>query len=539
MISKLPRADLNIYLAKRNVVKADDILRKPKSLKSFSLKISGIKPCTLYVKRSHSNPPRWAKYFDSVIDQKEFGKNSSTGAVLYAKIGRNVLVLTFGQGHHLVDFARIEMNFGLRAVLNILNVESLRSIDKSSFEQHPTQTRHQTGVATELQNFGLDIERDLLRAVTGVPADKVYGERISGMDALKLNVETDLSGLKDLLKQIVSAYNDKSYKKGPFAWVDHIGEVKDKLLHEQLDKQLIDRLHDNNLQNIWLSVPEIIDWNQVAGFKYSESNREPIYYDIRVPDFLASFRNGKPSIKNIKQRSIYCVDSDYFVVFQRPAYRFIYAEIKYERDIFVLNNGKWYKVNRGFANQINKHFTAVPKYTKKLPIFNVNTEGEYNELVANSDADSYVLLDKKNIKVNAAASPVEPCDLFRDGNEFIHVKRYGGSSVLSHLFNQGLVAGELFQMDMDFRQKLNEKLPKQFKIKNPAQRPRVNNYHVIFAIISESDEKRLSIPFFSKVSLRHVISRLEAIGFHVSIAKIPVEETKKKTKIFPSKQEAI
>lgn len=427
------------------------------------------------------------------------------------------------------------MNFGLKAALNLLNVESLRSIDKSSFEQHPTQTRQQTGVAAELQSFGIDVERDLLRAITGEPTDATYGKRVSGMDALKLSVEIDLASLKDLLERIVAAHHDESYKNGPFAWVDHIGEVKDKLTHQLLDELLLKELRGTEHRNIWLTVPEIVDWNRVVGFKYSESGSAPRFYDIRIPDFLDTFKGAAPDIQRLKQRRIYCVDSDDFVVYQRPAYRFVYAELQYQSDTYVINNGKWYKVSSSFANQINTYFSNVPKYQKDLPQFEDDTEREYNVRVANSDRESFVLLDRENIRVAAAASPVEPCDLLRDGNEFIHVKRYGGSSILSHLFNQGLVAGELFQIEAEFRKKLNEKLPEHFRIADPAPQPAVNEYEVIFAIISESDKEDLSIPFFSKISLRHVIIRLEAIGFRVSVAKIAVEEAKKKTKRYRAK----
>ena len=130
-------------------------------LKAFDLEVNGIAPCTLYVKHSHQNPPPWANFFEPEVAKKEFGKNSSTGAVLFAKVQGAIFVLSFGQGHHLIDSMFVEMNFGLKVVLNILDEESIRSIDKSSFEQHPTQSREQSGVATELQYFGVDIERDL------------------------------------------------------------------------------------------------------------------------------------------------------------------------------------------------------------------------------------------------------------------------------------------------------------------------------------------------------------------------------------------
>jgi len=59
---------------------------------------------------------------------------------------------------------------------------------------------------------------------------------------------------------------------------------------------------------------------------------------------------------------------------------------------------------------------------------------------------------------------------------------------------------------------------------------------VIFAIVSESDEENVSIPFFSRISLKHAIARLQAIGFVVSIAKISVDATKKITKKYAVKK---
>jgi len=179
MADKSPKADLNIYLAKPEVTIPSEVLKDLVTLKSFDLQVSGITPCKLYVKNNFQNPPRWAGFFSPDISVDSFGMNSSTGAALYAKVGNATFVLTFGQGHHMVDTTNIEMNFGLRACLNLVDVSSLRSIDKSSFEQHPTQTREQTGIATELQYFGVNIERDLLRAITGKPKNEKYGSRIS------------------------------------------------------------------------------------------------------------------------------------------------------------------------------------------------------------------------------------------------------------------------------------------------------------------------------------------------------------------------
>lgn len=527
MATKPKKVDLNIYLAKPQVETASQVLKKPDQLKSHDLKVSGTSSCMLYVKKAHQNPPPWAKFFESEIVISEFGKNSSTGAVLLAEVGESIFILSFGQGHHLIDSMFVEMNFGLKVVLNILDEESIRSIDKSSFEQQPTQSREQSGVATELQYFGVDVERDLLRAVTGQPRDEQFGKRISGMDALKLSVNIELKNLAALLTNVLTAYKDNTYKKGAFSWVDHIGEVKDKGLHSQLDEIMIANIEKGNIERIWLSVPEIIDWNRVVGFKFSSAVSASRYYDISVPRFIESLKDKSLDLNKLKHRKIFCVDSDDIAIYEYPVYRYVYAEVVINHDVYILNNGKWYQVSLKFANQINSYFDSIPKYKGSLPEYNDETEGDYNERVAKENPDSFVLLDKKNIKITGAASPTEPCDLFRNGNEFIHVKRYGGSSVLSHLFNQGLVSGEQFQMEPEFRKILNTKLPNKYKLANTEQRPNRNDYHVVFAIVSESEEENVSVPFFSRISLKHAIARLQAIGFTVSVTKISVNETKR------------
>ena len=56
-------------------------------------------------------------------------------------------------------------------------------------------------------------------------------------------------------------------------------------------------------------------------------------------------------------------------------------------------------------------------------------------------------------------SSKEFCDLYTVDKDICHVKKYGQSGVLSHLFAQGVVSGELFRSDIKFRQKVNQKLP--------------------------------------------------------------------------------
>ena len=58
-------------------------------------------------------------------------------------------------------------------------------------------------------------------------------------------------------------------------------------------------------------------------------------------------------------------------------------------------------------------------------------------------------------------SKVELCDTLTDKKELIHTKQGASSSLLSHLFNQGLISAELIKSDLQFCEKANEEIKKQ------------------------------------------------------------------------------
>jgi len=141
--------------------------------------------------------------------------------------------------------------------------------------------------------------------------------------------------------------------------------------------------------------------------------------------------------------------------------------------------------------------------------------------------------EKKTIQYGGGYNKIEACDLFSKSGSFIHVKRYGGSSSLSHLFAQGLVSGELFQTDAYFREKVNGLLPDTHKLANITAHPTPGQYQIVFAIISDSEGDELELPFFSRLNLRHAVRRLTGYGYKVSIAKIKVSREVKVTKRYP------
>jgi uncharacterized protein (TIGR04141 family) len=154
-----------------------------------------------------------------------------------------------------------------------------------------------------------------------------------------------------------------------------------------------------------------------------------------------------------------------------------------------------------------------------LPDYHDGSETEYNARVANEDRARLALMDTKLIEYPGMASKVEFCDLYSRSREIIHVKRYGGSSVLSHLFAQGLVSGELFRRDEEFRRMVNAKLPASHRLGASVRRIDAARFEIVYAIVSKST-KALNIPFFSKVNLRNADRRLKTFGYRVSLLKV-------------------
>jgi uncharacterized protein (TIGR04141 family) len=83
-------------------------------------------------------------------------------------------------------------------------------------------------------------------------------------------------------------------------------------------------------------------------------------------------------------------------------------------------------------------------------------------------------------------------------------------------------------MDKDYRRLVRQKLPAAFQNLIHQDRPKSDEYYVIYAIISRS-ARNLTMPFFSRVGIRHAIRRLEGLGYRVSLAKIGVTQARRIT----------
>ena len=69
--------------------------------------------------------------------------------------------------------------------------------------------------------FGLDVSRDLLRAVTGTPEDTQLAHGLTGSDALGFWTRAQVPWFPTLMDRLLAAYGSEDYKRN-FDFVDFL-----------------------------------------------------------------------------------------------------------------------------------------------------------------------------------------------------------------------------------------------------------------------------------------------------------------------------
>jgi uncharacterized protein (TIGR04141 family) len=473
---------------------------------------------------SHPRPPAWITSFfeDALGEDLGIITSSAKGVFLVPITDRNKtinFVLSFGVGRHLLKEGVVEERFGLKVVLNSVGRESFRSIDKTTLGSVPKHSREQMSRDVAPADFGIDIEQDLVSSVTGKSNDSRLGKIISGKDALYVSVPVDKSNIIEFLTHCLERYRSHDYKQN-FDWIDQIAEVRNGAIEDDLNASLVRKINQNQLDKIWMAVPEVVNWADLSGFRHIRAKRAELRDDLNMEDYLQSVPGGRISIDALKNNYVFAISADNDdPLFRWSAFLCTYAEIDLKGKTYILNNGKWYEIAQGFTKEVQRDFSNIPDSDIALPDYTEGSELEYNRLAAQS-LGTACCMDQQLIVHGGGHNRIEFCDILTNDRRLVHVKKYGGSSVLSHLFFQGAVSGELFVSDGEFRAKLNHELPRGYKLTNPrASKPNASQYEIVYAIISRSVNP-LDMPFFSKVSLRNARRRLVSYGYSVTKKKI-------------------
>jgi uncharacterized protein (TIGR04141 family) len=533
---KKPYRYLNTQLAKEEFSTSDfrDFLSADSNVIEIEIEAIHNFDGALFVKNSRDQRPRWAQFVDALAGEEvDQLSNRSSSAALLVRVDGHVLAFTFGYGRFLLNTGCFQQDFGLKTALNTLDHQSLRSVDLHTLEDQPIQRKSQAVRGGEASIFGIDISRDVLRAVTGSPRAGVDYRNISGGDSIySFGLEMLVHEIPSVAKKLLTYYQMNLYKSS-FAWVDNIRRVKDGDTITKLDESLLKAIKDRD-SGVVITLPEIIEWDSVLGFSFTRSKRE-ISPTIDTSTYIENIDDESVSIVSIRRDRLYVTDV-HENVFGHSVYTCLYFEIDTEDTKRILFGGNWYEIDKSFMRGIDSILALIEASDIDFPgveTWNeqgkakIEHEADYNERAA-AHLGCY-LLDKKLVKCSKTTSPIELCDLLTQEKQLVHVKhRKGGSAGLSHLFSQGSVSAEVMLGDRAFRREARQVLrsvdPKADGLV-PLDRLKSSEYEVVFLILG--DDSRLlkkNLPFFSKVNLTRVYQSLSQRGFTVKVSgaeKVP------------------
>lgn len=469
--------------------------------------------------------------------------NQSCAAVLFLEVvpddkqsATRIMALTFGTGHHSLDPDAFERSFGLKVVLNSVARSNLRSLDIATLDATTFQKRIQASRDADLQGFGVDVDRDLLRLAAGSPKDNSFAKSLAGKDALTLHTKTSPDDVIDKCKTALKLYHATDYKKD-FGFIDFVTPVRQQNLLEQLDAAAFAELRllvRGSASDLHIALPDILSPEEGVEVGYFgvglKSGRKQAYMQIAIEDYVEELKAGQ--IEDIADMAELRATHEVRVIVdgegdrkqKRKLYDCFVYELTHKGDTYVLFAGDWFVVDKAFHAAVETDFLKLLARKAFVPSTKCKNERDF---IAELDTHKN-LLNLDQVKLSPAGAPganLEPCDFLSTTRQFIHLKDRHGSAPISHLWNQGVVSAESFIRDEKFRIDLRKEVRKrqtQSKktgfdaiLPDGRSKPVPGEYTVVFGIMRDRYMRSgtISLPFFSKVSLRSIADRIQLMGF--------------------------
>ena len=511
-------ASLNIFAIRDNIANVfkDDFDSHP-------IKLDQEQIGTLYVKPSNPHQPEWLReFFGRTVDPAALPLllNSTSAAVLLVTVSKKRFAVAFGHGRYMLNPIAIEPRFGLRTALNGVDVDQIRSVDRKTLDAVSMYTREQASRESSFNAFDMNVQRDLLRSITGRMLDENLGLTVTGKDAFLIRSRVTLHTLLPQLEEWHNLSQQDTYRER-FPWIDNIAEISDKATRDRLDDRLVDMLHRDDTARIWLAPPEIMSWDNVDGFKF----RTPKADVVTELDLRSYFEDEhrpqtEVTITHLRRDKVFARSNKNDADIDRwRVYQCIHADIDDGSDRFILDEGQWYQIDPDYAAELADFRDSLSRTAISLPDYDDDDEAKYNDRAAKHS--QLRLMDKDLVRgiETEGRSRIEVCDLLHTEGAFIHVKRYSGSSTLSHLFSQGAVAADNMRFNPEFQKKVAEKYP---TIILSNGRFDAAQHEIAYAIVAKPGNNDVQLPFFSLVNLRLFTNIIRRAGYSkITLTIIP------------------
>lgn len=509
---------LSIFLIKENYSDFENTLKDnahyeihkiKENLNTDGIVITGI---------NKSNKPSWNNLLKNVLVDYKEQITKSTRAILFVRKSDRLFAFTFGYGRYLLKDESYVRNFGLRVILNNAKRDNIKSIDSKTIDEKPFQTRTQASQSSRFEDFNLMDARTLFRGITAESTNEnKYGKYLTGKDFLKITLKFKFEELNELCSSLLTDYKNKDFEK-TFPEIARINEITDPEIIESLNNRLIQRFID--MKNIYLVIPEVIDWATTDGFKYTY--RGKILPTPSIKGFWDNKQIEKATLTFdvLKKHHIKRLESGEIVEKWRIT-DCISAEVIHEDRQYIYSIGQWFEIEDDLVTSVDNFIKNIPPCDIEFPPIDGLHE-RYANIFFEEQIKNLLNMDRDNMRIGN--SEYEVCDLLSKQNKLIHVKWWDSSATLSHLFSQGKVSGEILAREEDQRYKINKKVNEvnpDFNSVIQVDGYLPNDYTIVFAIIYKGEKSIVErLPFFSRLNLKQSVKELFGMGYKVELAHI-------------------
>ncbi len=488
---------------------------------------------TLFVLDPAPNPPWWIKFWGVSKIVKQVLK----GAILFLPVEERCFALTFGHTHHNLKNDCYEYDFGLRVTLNSLDPDKLKSTDIIE-PGIARRQRIQSPTDSDLTFFDFDRDSSIIKTLTGKVKDEyaLFFKHATGASSLRISSKVDPNEVKQLCENILEIYNKNDYRES-FPDIQNVIPVKDPSTVKHLDNKLLEAFESMSIDLV-LTIPQVVDYRGGFNITFSGAGEGLIYEDVYIQYYREYLEENGISGVSIEMLSSHCViicdeegnKKDSFSIYKCFLFESILDDFNYH-----FCEGNWYRIEKSYIEKLKNFLDPHFEYSDLIDFDHIS-EPEYNADVSEQDK-KYICLDGKNIS-SSGQHQVEPCDLYtvKDGMAvYRHVKRSTRSSLLSHLFNQGINSVELIKLESEAKIRMRQ-LVKENLSGNDEKKylEPIGGGHekVVYEIITHKDKEKKSnnLPIFSRISLRRSIKTFQLMSVDVAVCFILNKREKKKGK---------
>jgi uncharacterized protein (TIGR04141 family) len=143
-----------------------------------------------------------------------------------------------------------------------------------------------------------------------------------------------------------------------------------------------------------MAVPEIVDWVRISRIRFVSPGQVWEDPDIHLKRFLEAIGKIPLTVDTLKKKRVVAVDEHGDKLKDWPVYKCLCAELDYQKESFILSGGKWYAVNKDFAQRIRDDYSKIEEYDGTFPEYQHATESAYLKSVWQGDKATYALIDQ-------------------------------------------------------------------------------------------------------------------------------------------------